>query len=499
MITAADTFDEIMQSLGREDLSIDDLELLDEFDRNETQPTGAYSVQFIDSKLLIADKIYARITCIFRLDSQTVSGLKSTIKAIAQSGSRSPRTLQYTINCLERTLRGTSITKFTPESYQQLIKNLSNKDANSICSLLNIWYRLGYPGLNLETFEAVNFLKRPTPNARKRITSDDPTEGWYTTQEYDDLIRNYWIDFETGKINLRNTSALLLTGQYGRRGVQLRSLKVCDFQCEGETDGVSGRRVSFPGAKDRNAEEWFRGSKFETHPMGDDLWDLCQLQIEDTIIAHEKIFQRKLTAYERDNLPFLQLDPRRLMLIDKNKVTPFSGSDFSTSVLHLSTAGITYILTNNRGTTVISDRTGQPLRQFAYRMRYTRARQLARLGVPRLTLQYWLGQESDNAIDHYYNDPAEDARLLNDEIQIILAPLAQAFFGSIRDKESDATRGNDPSSRIELDGKYSVGNCGEHGFCSASVPIPCYRCSKFEPWIDAPHDEVLIRLIVTDP
>lgn len=495
MNTPADTFDEIMQSIAREDLSLDDLELLDGFDRNETQPTGAYSVEFIGSKLMIAENIYTGITCILKMDSQIISGFKSTIRAIAQSGSRSPRTLQTDISILEKALRDTSVTTFTPESYQRLIKHSNDSATNRICSLLNIWYRLGYPGLDEKTVEAVNFLKRPSQSGRNRITSDDLTEGWYTTQEYDDLISNYWLDFENRKIKLRNTSALLLTGQYGRRGAQLRSLKVCDFQCKDETDGVPGRRVSFPGAKDRGAEEWFRGSKSETHPMGDDLWNLCQLQIEDTISAHEKLFERELTAYERDHLPFFQQDPRKLKLINKNKIKSFSGSDFSTSFLHLSSGGIAYILTNKNGTTIISDRTGQPLRQFAYRMRYTRARQLARLGVPRLTLQYWLGQESENAIDHYYNDPAEEARLLNDEMQIILAPLAQSFFGSIRDKESDATRGNDPSSRIELDGKYNVGNCGEHGFCSASVPIPCYRCSKFEPWIDAPHEEVLIRLI----
>lgn len=495
MNAITDTSDALTQPIGREDLSPDDLELLDGFDRNETPHTGAYSADFIGTKLVFADSYHTDVTCILKMDSQTVSGLKSTVKAIAQSGARGPRTLRSNIGTLENALRDHPIKELTPTTYPKLIENKSDTTANTLRSFFNTWYRLGYPGLSPETIDVVNFLKRPTKSARIRITSDDPTESWYTTQEYDDLVDTYWMDYESGKVSLRNTTALLLNAQYGRRGVQMATLQVCDFQHEGETDGISGKRVSFPGAKDRHAEQWFRGSKPEIHPMGDDLWDLCQLQIADTISIHEKVFQRELTPSERDQLPFLQKNPNRSNLAEIARLKPYFGNDSSTSYLHLSSSGIAVILSRDYGTPVISQRTGERVRQFAYRMRYTRARHLARMGIPRATLQYWLGHESAGALDHYYNDPAEDARLLNDEMQLILAPLAQAFSGSIRDKESDALRGNDPSSRVELDGRHSVGSCGEHGFCSASVPIPCYRCSKFEPWVDAPHDEVLIRLI----
>lgn len=485
----------ITQPVDRGDIESEYLELLGGFDRDEKQPVGAYAAEFTDTQMILAERYHTDITSILSMDSQTVIGFKSTIKAIAQSGSRSPLTLRNVVGKLEKALKDTPIKEFTVTSYPNFIRSQNNASVNLFLSLFNVWYRLGYPGLNSETMDAVNFLKRPAMRHRVRIKSEDPTEGWYTTQEYDDLVDTYWLDYESGKVGLRDTTAFLLNAQYGRRGIQLAGLKICDFEFKGNTDGVSGKRVSFPGAKDRNSEEWFRGSKTETHPMGDDLWDLCKLQIEDSITTHEKVFQRTLTAYERDQLPFLRKDQRGFLSTDNAKLMTFSENDFSKSFLHLTAAGLTSILSSKKGTPVISQRTGQPIRQFAYRMRYTRARQLARMGVPRLTLQYWLGQEHENSLEHYYDDPAEDARLLNTELQIILGPLSQAFAGSIRDKESDATRGNDPSSRIELDGRHSVGSCGEHGFCSASVPIPCYRCSKFEPWVDAPHEEVLIRLI----
>lgn len=495
MNATIDNADPLTQPPERERLSPDDLKLLDEFNRNKTQGSEVYSIEFTDSKIIIAENLQTDITCILKMDNQTVSGFKSTVEAIAQSGSRGPVTLRSNISTLEKALREVPTTSFTPESYQNLIKNKKDSLANTLHSLFNAWFRLGYTGMSSETIDTVNFLKRPSARPHARITSENPSKGWYTTEEYDDLIDTYWSDFESGKISLRNTTALLLNGQYGRRGVQMASLKVSDFQCEGETDGVSGKRVSFPGAKDRGAEEWFRGSKFETHSMGDDLWDLCQLQIADTISAYETFFQCELTSSERDQLPFFQKNPKKSNLADKPRFKPVPDNDSSSSYLHLGSTGISDLLKRERGTPVISQRTGQPVYEFAYRMRYTRARQLARLGVPRMTLQYWLGHENERSLEHYYNDPAEDARLLNEEMQVILAPLAQAFSGSIRDKETDATRGKDPSSRIELDGRHSVGSCGEHGYCSASVPVPCYRCSKFEPWVDAPHDEVLIRLI----
>jgi integrase len=479
------------QAIDRLDIPSEDIEILTSFDRNELPSNNSYRVQFSDTSVTIADKRTVDIKSILEMDSQTVLGFKSTLEAIAINNLRAPVTLGNYTNRIAQAIKINSVKEFTPSSYRQLIKRVSPDTNHAFTSILKTWYRLGYPGLDAETFSIVTALKAPGLRSRKRITSDDPTEGWYTAQEYDDLIDTYWLDYEPGKVNLRDTSALLLMGQYGKRGIQLANLKVCDFLSDGETEGLTGKRVAFPGSKDRSAEDWFRGSKFEIHPLGDDLWNLCMLQIDSTIADHEKHFQRELTEAECNELPFLQSGMRWLK---KLSIGTFP-IGLSSAVFHLSSTAIARALKRVSGSTVVSLRTGKPVREFAYRMRYTRARQLARLGVPRVTLQYWLGHNENTSLDHYYDDPAEDARLLDLEMQVILAPLAQAFSGTLRDKESDAVRGNNPASRIELDGHHSVGTCGEHGYCNASVPIPCYRCAKFQPWVDAPHEEVLLRLI----
>lgn len=486
---------EPVQTFNGEELTPEDIELLNDFDRNVPPVQGSYSVKYNTHTIILADKFEHDIQSILAMNPETVSGFKSTVESIAAAGLLAPTTLSHYIMPISKLIRDFPIESFTSDTYSSLIALKKDVAVNALRYILSIWFRLGHPGIDSKTMETVNVLRRPSSQGRKRITSGDLTEGWYTTQEYEDLIDTYWIDLESGKVNLRDTSALLLTGQFGRRVLQLACLKVCDFQFEGNTQGVSGKRVAFPGVKDRGAEKWFRGSKIEVHPLGDDLWNLCAQQINSTIAHHEAFFGRVLSNAERGQLPFLQKNLKGFASLKKFVFQTSHETDDSTSVFHLSGGVLSNILARKKGTEVVSHRLGKPLREFAYRMRYTRARQLARLGIPRTTLQYWLGHEDSYSLEHYYDDPAEDARLLDIQMQTILAPLAQGFLGSLRDRESDAIRGNDLSSRIELDGRHNVGTCGEHGFCSASVPIPCYRCSKFQPWVHAPHEEVLIRLI----
>jgi integrase len=487
---------EIFPRPNRNELSPEDADTLDRFDQEDTRSKGAYSARFENGVLNLADKYRTEIRSLLAMEQETVLGLKSTIETIAATGSRPPRTLSGYINQIATAVKKHSVSNFSPESYSTLVHGASKETNVSFRSILTTWYRLGYPGVNSATLDIVEALKLPAKRGRNRVISDDPTEGWYTSQEYEGLVATYWNDLESGEANLRNTSALLLNAQFGRRGIQLANLKVGDFESEGQREGLSGRRVAFPAAKDRTAVEWFRGSKFEVHPLGEDLWKLCMLQIDSTIAHHESFFERSLSPAERDLLPFFEKDVRSLKPSKYIDLVAAQAQPAMTANLHLSSSAISSTLARNGyGSVVMSQRTGTPVREFAYRMRFTRARQLARLGVPRNILHYWLGHENELSLEHYYDDPAENARLLDIDMRPILAPLAQAFLGTLRDNESEAVRGDDPSSRIELDGRHNVGTCGEHGFCSASVPIPCYRCSKFQPWVHAPHEEVLIRLL----
>jgi len=123
---------------------------------------------------------------------------------------------------------------------------------------------------------------------------------------------------------------------------------------------------------------------------------------------------------------------------------------------------------------------------------------LARQGVPKPVLSYWLGHNNDDALNSYHNDPAETARELDEKMSTGLVTIAQAFHGKIIATDAESTHPNDPLKRLEFakDDKLNyVGRCGKLSFCATtSIPIPCYRCRSFEPLADAPHDEVLEAL-----
>ncbi|THF34467.1 site-specific integrase [Pseudomonas atacamensis] len=486
------------EAISRHDLSAEELTTLDSFDTISSTASGGYSAVFKDGVVEFYGIHRANIGALLSMEPETAQGIKATILSIASSSKISPPTLAVRLRSFNRAVTLSKVNKITRDLYPRLIKNLSNSDVNAIALFLIHWHKLGYAGVDDATIDVVNLEQRSWTIYQKRITSGDPTQGWYTQQEYDDLVQTYWDDYEAGRKSLVNTVVLLLNAQYGRRGLQYAHLKVCDFQEEGETDGVSGKRVEFPGVKDKGSDQWFRGSKSEVHPMGDDLWSLCQTQISESVEAFESHFGRTLPSEERLQLPFLQIGQRhhkRSMTRRAKSVQANSTllEQLDTPIWHMSGSSIAQMCQRAYGTLVFSHVTGEPIYEFAYRMRYTRARQLARLGVSRKVLSYWLGHESLKSIDHYYDDPAEDARKLNDDIKPILSPLAQAFAGTLRDSEAHASRGGDPSTRVELDGRKAVGSCGSD-FCTASVPIPCYRCSKFEPWVDGPHEEVLLRL-----
>ena len=68
-----------------------------------------------------------------------------------------------------------------------------------------------------------------------------------------------------------------------------------------------------------------------------------------------------------------------------------------------------------------------------------------------------------------------------------------AYTGTPVDGEAKAVRGLDPTSRVGTR-ETQVGTCGSAGFCGAQA-YACYTCCHFQPWLDAPHHNVLKWLV----
>ena len=96
-------------------------------------------------------------------------------------------------------------------------------------------------------------------------------------------------------------------------------------------------------------------------------------------------------------------------------------------------------------------------------------------------------------IDVYTENTEEMAEEIDAIMTPVLAPLAQAFAGVLIDSERDAIRAKDPHSRVKNSKTHSIGNCDTHAFCASGYRA-CYTCVNFQPWRDAPHEEVLVEI-----
>src|SRR5471030_745942 len=426
------------------------------------------------------------------LSPGTFRSLRDHLISFAVSGKYSATTFQVAVRCFNYTLAQCPTREFDLAWLVRAITITSFQTSIGWLRSFFIYWQDRYP--SAITSDALLLLSKALLRKAqpKNVLSDDPEKSWLTDLEYDALLQCVWANYDQGAIGTPTTLLRLLSMQYARRPVQFASLKMGDFRdVAPEVNSRSERRVHFPGAKDRNAPDNFRDSKEEIHPVADHLWDLFQIQKFEVKELFNKKFHIALTDQELAQLPVFSHEARIEKAIDAltNHYRVDWRSNLDSQLFHIESEFLSKILSWDRNTLgdnsdkaaklkpAVSHRTGRPIKVTATRLRHTRARQLARLGTPTYILSFWLGHESRASIDSYYNDPAEEARQINEAMGGALAQLAMAFTGKLLDDESQASRPNDPDSILEFASEGSlknVGKCGKHSFCATtSVPIPC--------------------------
>lgn len=410
------------------------------------------------------------------------------------------------IAALNTSMKQFPISAFDTKGVAQILK--STKLLGTLSGVKRLFLSLKARDSRLISDEALQLLVKTNFRriSNKNVLSDDPNKSWLTDEEYEVLVASVWSNYEDSLFSTRQTLIKLLSLQYGRRPVQISYLKIKDFCTNAkENNSNSEPTVNFPGAKDSRSLTGFRDTKFESHPILRHLWSLFEIQRDEVRELVETQFNTELSDAELEKLPLFITKARLTKGI--SVLTEHYDVDWRTNlghqVFHPTPHSISRVLTwkthgRQNISPPLSHRTGRPLVVSATRIRHTRARQLARRGVQLNVLSHWMGHMDPSALKAYYNDPAEDARKLNEAMAPKLMPLAMAFTGNLINSEEQASRHNDPTSRLEFakDGELkNVGNCGKYSFCSTtSVPVPCYRCRHFEPLVMAPHQEVLEAL-----
>lgn len=346
----------------------------------------------------------------------------------------------------------------------------------ALAGFLKKWHALGHPGVTPEAVKLLNELRLKGNKKGEAVLTLDPYDGPFTDIELESL---------QGALNQAYSCNWIAEDEYllawlfmllGQRPAQYALLKVCDVLAPTIKDGSHIYILRIPRVKQRKAARLEFKERLITPQIGKLLYEYA-LKVK--------------TSFEG-----LLDDPSQAPLFPQtiNSNQPEGMEFHQTSTL---LAGkLTRIL---NGLEVYSERTGDLIHITATRFRRTIGTRAAQEGHGELIIAELLDHTDTQNVGVYVHATPEIVERIDRSVAMALAPLAQAFAGVIIGDESNAARGNDPSSRVfdpRIDKSCKpMGNCGSHNFCGFSAPIACYTCQSFQAWLDGPHEAVLSHLL----
>ena len=142
-----------------------------------------------------------------------------------------------------------------------------------------------------------------------------------------------------------------------------------------------------------------------------------------------------------------------------------------------------------------SDRLGSNIPLTPYRLRYTLATRALAQGASDHEVARLLTHRSTSCISYYRSSMPELLDPIESALGKEMAYFARAFQGRLISDLSEATRKDDGEAEImdfvHLTHPDSLGACGTHALCYQNAPIACLSCPRFEPYKDAPWEDLL--------
>ncbi len=452
---------------------------------------NSYSFLLYDTSWTLDRNITINLADIHHyLSDGTLDGCLRTLAFYASNRSSS-----HTKNILERfqhMLRETDAREITDTvliNYRSMLSPATEWYLATIRGFLRSWHELGYPGISKEVIRLLDGWTLKGNRKGDAVKRMDPQEGPLTDNELTAFNEGAVRAYEKSLITIAELAMALGTSHTGRRPIQISLLRVVDVLCGKNEKGEPFYVLNVPQAKLRSSS--FR-INFKPFAISLELWAILSAQARNAIAQVENRLGFELQEDDRQQIPlFPDLD-----VLDAVQ-SPYEFRQLlATDKLHIPAAEITdtlqYIVEKSD---IRSERTGELLHINARRFRYTTGTRAAREGFGELVIAELLDHADTQNAGVYIKNIPEHVKKLDEAVGFQLAPYAQAFVGVLVDSERDAHRGNDPTSRIRTEMGQGVGTCGEHGFCGANVPIPCYTCMHFQPWLDGPHEDVYQRLL----
>lgn len=383
------------------------------------------------------------------------------------------------------------ITKSILIGYRSQLSRDKEYYLGSVAGVLKTWAKLGEPGVEEDIFDTLEQFTLGRNRTGHFVASKDPVNGALTDGEFDSLLNGLVQAWELGEMSLDDYVLVSLLICTGRRPIQLSDLKIVDF-VEGYDEVVGAAFfLNIPRAKQRGV-----GFRQE--------FKLVALSPE--VGAAVKAYLASVKSRLKDLLGCFD----EVLFSDFPFFPNWEGENGVFSVLgqgHLSTTGLAdqfhlpsaqlsrRVKRITKSLQTYSERTGENLVIHPRRLRYTLGTRAAREGYGKFAIAELLDHSTVDYVDSYTENVPEHVDAINKAVAMQMAPISQAFAGVLVVAEAEARRGDDPRARIRVHAEEPGGTCGNYGFCSAPMPIACYTCAHFQPWLDGPHEELLERLI----
>lgn len=417
--------------------------------------------------------------------SDSYSGMRQALAHYAEEASA--RTVANVVAELRHYLRVTGSLEFTVEGLTEFKNHGEHKDEHRLGRLrafLLAWHDWRFPGIGTDVVKFLNELTLRGNQKGAAVKGRCPYTGPLTSIEQGALMDWGANAFNAGHITLRAYALLMALMLTGRRAIQLRYLRVCDLVAR-EDRGGRDYFLRVPRAKQRGGT--FR-SQMRSVPITEDLYLLLRnlgnevrRRVENAIgvTVPEKVAQQLpiFVALARCDA-LSSLVELRHTLKDHPDYLQISNAAMMGEIRQIQVA--------NRAK---SERTGDYIHISSRRLRYTKGTNLSNRGITGTALAYALDHTDTQNVGVYVENTPKAAEYIDEVMAPALAPLAQAFAGTLIGSERDAIRGNDPHSRINNGQAHHIGNCGTYAFCASGYRA-CYTCVNFQPWRDAPHEEV---------
>lgn len=371
---------------------------------------------------------------------------------------------------LKKSKNGIITDSYVINYHKQALINKSDY-LESMRAFFKAWVYLEYPGVTEYQIDILCKGKLKKRRIGEMVNTMDLNKGPLIENDIINFNEDSMILYERGHITLAELTMALLTSYTGRRPIQTSHIKLKDILslfCETQNEIA----LKYPRAKHSGV---FR-SEFKKLKIVEDLNDLIVILCKENIKLVEGTLERELTNDELIELP-LFIDQNALNNI-KDRVD-FLGL-LKTDFLHIKSNLIT-----NKIKKIASNINSLQYADFinARRFRYSLGTRAAEEGYGEHMIAELLDHRSTKFVACYVKNTPKHAEKIDEIMSSSLANYANAFKGELVVSDNGGVK-------IKNHTGENSGNCSSCVDCNAPVPISCYTCPYFKPWVDAPHKEL---------